>query len=108
MSKFRYIVTTYVPTAHADNVREALARAGAGSIGNYSHCSFSSKGVGRFKGEAGSNPTIGKAGRIEKIAEERIEAICGKKELKAVLEAVRVAHPYEEPVVFAVKILTIL
>jgi len=80
-------------------LRKALAEAGAGHIGNYDYCSFSVKGVGRFRGLKGSKPFIGQTGRVEEVEEERIETICPKKKLKKVLVAVKKIHPYEEPAV---------
>lgn len=86
-----------VPEAHADAVREALAAAGAGRMGDYTHCSFSTKGVGRFKPGSGAKPFIGKVGALEEVVEERIETVCPKDLLPQVIAAVRKAHPYEEP-----------
>jgi len=94
-SKNVKIVVT-VPESHADLVREAIGRAGAGHIGNYSYCSFSSKGVGRFKPEQGASPAIGEVGRLEAVEEERIEVICRRSVLKDVLAAIKRVHPYEE------------
>ncbi len=94
-SKFVKIVV-YVPEAGADKVRLALGKAGAGQIGNYSYCSFSSKGTGRFLPGLGANPHIGKVGEIEAVTEERIETICERDRLRVVVAAMKAAHPYEE------------
>ncbi len=94
-----------MPSTHANKVRGALAEAGAGHIGNYDFCSFSVKGVGRFRGLDGSKPFIGRAGRLgepgktEEVEEERIETICPREKLEEILAAVKEVHPYEEPVV---------
>lgn len=93
----RYKIVVYVPESHADKLREAMGSAGAGKIGNYSHCTFTLKGVGRFKPEEGANPTIGSVGEIEEVLEERIETVCSEDKLQDVLKAIREAHPYEEP-----------
>lgn len=93
----RYKIVVYVPESHADKLREAMGNAGAGKIGNYSHCTFTLKGVGRFKPEEGANPTIGSVGEIEEVLEERIETVCSEDKLQDVLKAIREAHPYEEP-----------
>ncbi len=85
-----------VPATHADEVREAMGDAGAGKIGDYSHCSFSVKGVGRFKPLAGAHPSIGEIGKIEEVAEEQIETVCLKKDLDKVIDAIKQVHPYEE------------
>lgn len=89
-------IVVYVPVAYADAVREAMGKAGAGKIGNYSFSSFSAKGVGRFKPEKGAHPTIGKVGEITEVQEERIETICEKSKLKKVISAIKKVHPYEE------------
>ena len=65
----RYKIVVFVPISHADQVREAMGNAGAGNIGNYSHCFFSSKGHGSFVPLKGSNPTIGEIGKSEKVEE---------------------------------------
>ena len=86
----------FVPTSHADAVRQALGESGAGRIGNYDFCSFSVKGTGRFRGNAESNPTFGKAGRHEAVEEERIEVVVPREILQDVIMVVKKAHPYEE------------
>lgn len=86
-----------VPETHADAIREALEKAGAGKVGNYSHCSYSVKGIGRFMPNEGANPYLGKKGIVEEVIEERIETVCSYSILEHVVEEVRKAHPYEEP-----------
>jgi dinuclear metal center YbgI/SA1388 family protein len=90
-------LVTFVPAASADAVRDALAAAGAGHVGLYSHCSFATPGEGTFLGGSGTNPAVGEAGRLERVAELRLEMPFHKRRLHAVLEALRAAHPYEEP-----------
>jgi hypothetical protein len=92
-------IYTSVPKSHADKVREAMGRAGAGKFGNYSFCSFSFEGIGRFLPEKGANPAIGKIGKLEEVKEEKIEAICERKRARAIVEAIKKAHPYEEPII---------
>lgn len=94
-SKFVKIVV-FVPEPDADKVREALGKAGAGKIGNYNFCSFSTKGTGRFMPEQGANPHIGKIGDLELVEEERIETVCSRDILPSVITAMKAAHPYEE------------
>jgi hypothetical protein len=89
-------IVVFVPESHADAVRKAVGDAGAGKIGNYSHCSFSSKGQGRFLPLPGTNPTIGQVGKPETVEEERIEFVCERSLLKKVIEAMKKTHPYEE------------
>jgi len=89
-------LVVFVPETHADIVREALGKAGAGQVGHYKHCSFSVKGVGRFFPLQGAKPAIGKVGKLEAVREERIETVCLKKDLGKIIKAVKKVHPYEE------------
>jgi hypothetical protein len=95
--KKRYKIVLYVPESHSEILREAIGNAGAGKIGNYSHCTFTIKGIGRFKPLDGANPTIGKVGKLEEVTEDRIETVCEADVLKDVLQAIKDVHPYEEP-----------
>ena len=96
-AKKRYKIVLYVPESHSDIVREAIAQAGAGIIGNYSHCTFTIKGTSRFKPLEGANPTIGEVGKLEEVSEDRIETVCEEGKLHDVLKAIKAVHPYEEP-----------
>lgn len=96
MQENKYKLVIFTPLTHSDIVREALGKAGAGVIGNYEYCSFSSIGYGRYRGNEKSNPTIGLAGNYEKVEEERIEVIVNDSVLKNVIAEVRKVHPYEE------------
>lgn len=97
MSNYKVAVT--VPEEEADKLREAIGNAGGGKVGNYTHCSFSVKGTGRFLPIDGANPTIGQVGQLEEVAEERIEITCDSENVKAVVSAIREAHSYEEPAI---------
>lgn len=92
-----YKFAVYVPKSYAEAVRKALGDAGAGFIGNYSHCMFSTDGEGQFKPLAGTHPFIGNIGKLERTKEIRIETIIPASRLNLLLSAVRMAHPYEEP-----------
>lgn len=89
-------IVVFVPLSHCDIVREAMGKAGAGTIGNYTYCTFSSRGVGRFKPEEGASPAIGQVGKFEEVEEERIETVCQKDTLKDVIAAIKSVHPYDE------------
>ena len=95
MSTYLKIVV-FVPKTHTDIIRKALGDAGAGKIGNYSHCSYSVDGKGRFLPLEGAKPAIGDVGKYEEVIEERIECICEREIAKKVLEDMRKVHPYEE------------
>jgi dinuclear metal center YbgI/SA1388 family protein len=89
-------LTYYVPEADAEQVREALHAAGAGNIGEYSACSFSSAGTGRFTPSSQANPTIGQAGQAEEVGEVKVDMLYPKHLESAVLGTLFKAHPYEE------------
>lgn len=89
-------LVVFVPEESASDVAKALGDAGAGWIGNYSHCSFQSPGFGTFIPREGSNPYIGEQGKLEKVAEVRVETILPKKRRAQVVRAMLKAHPYEE------------
>jgi hypothetical protein len=89
-------LVVFVPESHADTVRQALGQAGAGRIGNYDFCSFSIKGIGRYKPLEGASPAIGNIGNFESVSEERIEVVCPRLILVNIIEAVKKVHPYEE------------
>jgi hypothetical protein len=96
-SKKLYKIVVYVPEDHADELRSAMGNSGAGIIGKYSHCTFTIKGMGRFKPLEGANPTIGEVGKLEVVSEDRIETVCDEARLRDVLKAIKDVHPYEEP-----------
>lgn len=89
-------IVVFVPESHSDIVRDAMSKAGAGKIGNYTNCSFSCKGIGRFKPGEGAHPTIGKIDKLELVVEERIEAVCDRIIYKEVIKSIKEVHPYEE------------
>lgn len=89
-------LAVFVPISHADQVRQVMGEVGAGGIGNYSHCTWSTTGFGRFKPLDGAKPAIGEVGKLETVEEERIETICKKELVKAVLAKIKEVHPYEE------------
>lgn len=99
MSFDRVKIIVTVPPKNADAVRDALGKAGAGKLGNYSYCSFSVTGTGRFLPNKNAHPHIGTPNRPEAVTEERIEVICDRVEAKAVIAVLRTAHPYEEPAI---------
>lgn len=93
-SLLKIVVT--VPLDHADQVRKAIGEAGGGKLGDYSHCTFSVHGTGRFLPLAGADPAIGEVGELTEVAEERIEFVCELAKAKAVIAAIKKVHPYEE------------
>jgi len=91
-----YKLVWFVPREALDVTREAVFAAGAGVIGEYTHCSFYTEGTGTFLGGPGTSPSVGRAGREERVAELRVETIVPPERVDAVVAALRDAHPYEE------------
>jgi len=92
-----YKLVVYVPVGHEKVVEDALFAAGAGTIGAYDHCSFTSTGIGRFRPGATSAPFIGSPGQESTPVEIRLETIVSAERVPKVLDKLRKAHPYEEP-----------
>jgi len=86
----------YVPHSHLEQVRTAVTEAGAGHIGNYDSCSFSSSGEGTFRGGKNTHPFLGKPGNLEKVKEFRLETVFPSGLEREIVKALMVAHPYEE------------
>src|SRR5690606_37296807 len=81
---------------YTDKVAEAMWRAGAGHIGQYSHCSFQTVGEGTFMASTDANPFVGKPNELHRESEVRLETIVKESNIKAVIQAMKKAHPYEE------------
>lgn len=90
-------LVAFVPTADAPRLLDALAAAGAGTLGRYERCAWSTEGTGTFRPLSGANPTIGAVGRSEQVAETRLEMVLPPSRRADVVAALRTAHPYEEP-----------
>jgi len=90
-------LVVFVPREALDPVRDALFAAGAGRIGDYERCSWYSEGTGTFFGREGTEPSVGQAGREQRVAELRLETVFPEERQTEVVEALRRAHPYEEP-----------
>ncbi len=95
----RVKIVTFVPRKDLEQVRNALASAGAGRIGRYELCSFASPGTGTFLGGPGASPVVGEAGRLELVDELRLEMICDRSATALAIETLRSLHPYEEPAI---------
>ncbi|MEJ1240140.1 Nif3-like dinuclear metal center hexameric protein [Chryseolinea sp. T2] len=89
-------LVTFVPSENSDVVLKALYAAGAGNIGNYSDCSFSSVGIGSFTPNEQANPALGSKGVNEKVEEVKLEVIFPSHLQDHIVRAMRNAHPYEE------------
>ncbi|WP_010243225.1 Nif3-like dinuclear metal center hexameric protein [Acetivibrio cellulolyticus] len=89
-------LVVFVPKESLDTVRDAMSKAGAGWIGNYSDCSFTTEGIGTFRPQEGTNPYIGTQGNLEKLEEYRVETVASERIIDRVVSAMISAHPYEE------------
>ena len=87
---------TFVPKNEAENLRNSLFEAGAGSIGNYNHCSFNTEGVGTYKGNENSNPTKGKKEEVHKENETQISVTFPKHLESTIVKTLFKNHSYEE------------
>ena len=90
-------IVVFVPVGDADVLRAALTDAGAGQLGDYDTCTWTSEGVGRFRPLVGADPTIGQVGALEEVDEVRIEVIAPRERRTTIVRALLAAHPYEEP-----------
>jgi hypothetical protein len=86
----------FVPREALETTREAVFAAGAGRIGDYERCSWYTAGTGTFLGGEGTEPSIGRAGREERVSELRVETVVPAERARAVVDALIAAHPYEE------------
>ncbi len=89
-------VVVFVPPDYRQRVMEAMARAGAGVIGDYESCSFGLEGSGTFRGREGTRPFTGRTGKLENVREVRLEMVSPRWKVADILAAMRAAHPYEE------------
>jgi dinuclear metal center YbgI/SA1388 family protein len=89
-------LVVFIPVGHENSVLDAIASAGAGHLGQYSHCAFQTTGVGSFMPGEEAQPYIGSSGKLEKVEEIRLETILPESMRKAVIDALLKAHPYEE------------
>jgi dinuclear metal center YbgI/SA1388 family protein len=90
-------LVTFVPEQDADKVVDALSAAGAGDIGAYRRCAWTTTGIGTFIPGEGASPAVGEPGRQETVPERRVEMVLPRPQRSAVIAALRSAHPYEEP-----------
>ena len=90
-------LVVFVPREALDPVRDALFAAGAGRIGDYERCSWYTEGTGTFLGGESTSPTVGAPGREQRSMELRLETVYPVEREAEIIQALRDAHPYEEP-----------
>ncbi len=91
------MLVVYAPEESAEELRQSLAEAGAGAMGDYTGCAWSVTGTGEFTPQVGADPTIGRVGVHEQVSERRLEMVVPVEKIGPVTQALRDAHPYEEP-----------
>ncbi|MBD8031885.1 MULTISPECIES: Nif3-like dinuclear metal center hexameric protein [Solibacillus] len=90
-------LAVFVPVDDADALREVLAKAGAGRLGNYEACSYTLAGKGRFRAVEGADPAVGEIGELHIEQEEKVEVVFPQSMKNKILKAMLNSHPYEEP-----------
>lgn len=92
-----YLLCVYVPDSHLDSVKNAIFAGGGGKLGNYECCAWQTEGLGQFRPLDGSDPYLGQSGRIETVAEFKLEVIVAEPCIDDIINAMKLAHPYEVP-----------
>lgn len=90
-------LVVFVPDDDAERLVDALASAGAGAVGDYSRCAWTSTGTGTFRPGRGATPAVGTVGQVEEVRETRVEMVLPRRLRAGVVRALHAAHPYEEP-----------
>ena len=103
INRVKIIVT--IPIENVEEVRNAICEAGAGVIGNYTHCCMTTKCIGTFKPNDNANPYIGENNKLEFVEEEKLEVVCDVDIVKKVISKLREVHPYEEPAIDIIPLL---
>ena len=97
IKKVKIFVT--IPVDNVSDVRDAVCKAGAGVIGEYTFCTSSTKSIGTFIPSENANPHIGEKNKLEFVEEEKLELVCDVENVKNVIQELRKTHPYEEPAI---------
>jgi len=100
-----YKIIVFVPSTHAQIVKDALFAAGAGKLGNYDCCCFETTGIGQFRPLPGSHPYLGEENLIETVEEIKIELVCDEQYLRESISALKQHHPYETPAYDIIKLI---
>ena len=101
-----YQISFYVPPSHAELIKSAMFKAGAGKLDNYTECCWQTLGEGQFKPSEGSKAYIGEINTLEKVEEYKIEMLCAKDVIKPVIQALKSSHPYEMPAFSVIEVLS--
>jgi len=91
-----YKLVWFVPREALEATRDAVFAAGGGRIGDYTRCSWYTAGTGTFLAGEGTDPSVGRVGREERVSELRVETVVPTERAAEIVHALREAHPYEE------------
>ncbi|KAJ5217270.1 hypothetical protein N7468_010278 [Penicillium chermesinum] len=101
LSVQKFTLVFFAPSSAVAGCKKAIFAAGAGRYpgpGNYTECCWTARGMGQFRPGDAANPNIGKVGQLEEVEEVRVETLCvGEDIARKAVEALKSAHPYEEP-----------
>ncbi|WP_203141871.1 Nif3-like dinuclear metal center hexameric protein [Marinobacter mangrovi] len=92
-----YKLCYFVPETHLEATKVALFEVGAGRIGDYDSCAWQCRGQGQFRPLDGSQPFLGRQGEVERVDEYKVELVCEDDLIRVAIQALKAAHPYEEP-----------
>ncbi len=100
MNEFKYCkVEIFTPKTHLDDLTEVFRKLDVGHIGNYSECISYSEVISRWKSLNGSDPYIGKIGKLTEEKELKVEVTCEIEIVDSLIQEIKKVHPYEEPVI---------
>ena len=102
-----YKLSFFVPETHVEEVKEALFKQGAGTIGDYDCCAWQVLGEGQFRPLQGSQPFLGERHQITKVTEYKVEMVCDKLLIEQVVKTLLHTHPYQQPAYEVYQILTL-
>ena len=102
-----FSLSYYIPASDHERVKQVLFDKGAGKIGHYDECCWEVLGNGQFRAGQGSHPTRGEIGRLECIAEYKVEMVCDDQLIRDVVETLLEEHPYEQPAYFVHQVMAL-
>jgi hypothetical protein len=100
MDKFTDVkLEIFVPQEHALQLRDELGKIGVGVIGNYDHCVALTPVRGFFRPLPGANPSEGQVGKVNEVAEYKLEVNCRRELVKEAIKVIQSVHPYKKPLI---------
>jgi hypothetical protein len=99
-----YQISFYVPKGDAEQIKDAMFKAGAGNINNYSQVAWQTEGIGQFMPTQGAKPAIGELDKLKTLPEFRIEMVCDDNRIDHIVKVMKANHPYEEVAYAVIKL----